>query len=610
MYRLSRLLLILSTAAGGYCACIVAILGWPASGVILAIILVARVARKKQRHLTTLGSARWADEGDLRKAGMLDAPIGLILGRLPAARPKHRLGKLFQSATEDKEACQNFWSPLRNGKGPLVRLPQAIHSLIVSPSGGGKGVSCVIPFLLTCPESCVVVDFKGENALRTARHRRKMFGHQIVLLDPFHVVTKTPDCFNPLDFIDKNGRNAIDHCNDLANALVIRTGEEREPHWNDSAEAWIAAVLATVVQYGGRDASRSLQTVRDILSHPQKLDMAIKLMCESECWGGMLARMGGQLLHFVDKEKSSTLTTVSRHLRFLDSLAVANSTKASSFDPGKLRNGKTTVYLVLPPEHMRAQSPLLRVWIGSLLRAVVAGGLQERNKVHFVIDEAASLGHLDAIDDAVDKYRGYGVRLQFYLQSLGQLKKCFPDGQEQTLLSNTSQVFFGVNDNATADYTSARLGESTIIVESGGSGSSSSTNWSYGAQPQQGYSGSYNSNYNWQQQPRKLLKPEEVIALSPRTAITLTPGVAPVSTTLLRYYEEPGLGRRNGWLQQSFAACCTLAASLVLCAAGIGSAALLTVGGESGVKQQLGIEPPPAHQFNAFEGQRRTVRTR
>ena len=68
------------------------------------------------------------------------------------------------------------------------------------------------------------------------------------------------------------------------------------------------------------------------------------------------------------------------------------------------------------------------------------------SNVTFVLDEAASLGRMYALDDAVDKYRGYGVRLQFYYQSVSQLRKCFPDGQEQTLLSNVSQVFFSVND--------------------------------------------------------------------------------------------------------------------------------------------------------------------
>ena len=92
------------------------------------------------------------------------------------------------------------------------------------------------------------------------------------------------------------------------------------------------------------------------------------------------------------------------------------------------------------------------MWIGTLLRGVLRGGLQEQSLVHFLIDEAATLGHLEQLDDAVDKYRGYGVCLTFIYQSLGQLKKCFPDGQDQTLLSNVTQVFFGVNDPQTADF--------------------------------------------------------------------------------------------------------------------------------------------------------------
>lgn len=211
-----------------------------------------------------------------------------------------------------------------------------------------------------------------------------------------------------------------------------------------------------------------MQTLRTLLTNPQKMQGVIKLMCDSPAWDGMLSRMGHQLTHFKDKELASVLTTTNRFLRFLDTLAIAASTKSSSFDPQDLTKGKMTVYLVLPPEHMRAQSPLLRMWIGAMLRSCVRGGLQEKNKVHFVLDEAASLGHMEALNDAVDKYRGYGVRLQFYYQSLGQLKKCWPEGGDQTLLSNTSQVFFGVNDPQTAEYVSNRLGEGTIIVESGG----------------------------------------------------------------------------------------------------------------------------------------------
>jgi type IV secretion system protein VirD4 len=602
MYKISRLLLICGVGSSIYSAALLVALGWPWMGVVMIFFLVTRCAKRGYVRLTTLGSARWAGDDDLRGAGMLGGNSGLILGRIPRQRSVvAAVVHLLKWRSGSTDACRAFWgSLLCVGRGRLVHLPQAIHTAVFSPSGGGKGVSCVIPFLMTSSDACVVVDFKGENAKLTAKHRRKAFGHRVVILDPFRVVEQKPDCFNPLDFIDKKRDDAIDECNDLAKALVIRTGEESEPHWNDSAEAWVAAVLATVVQYGDAyQGTKSLQSVREILSHPQKLDMAIKLMGESEAWGGMLARMGGQLLHFVEKERASTLTTVSRHLRFLDSVPVADLTKSSTFYPHQLRDGKMTIYLVLPPEHMRAQSALLRMWIGSLLRAVIRGGLQEERKIHFILDEAASLGHLEAIDDAVDKYRGYGVRLQFYFQSLGQLKKCFPDGQDQTLLSNTTQIFFGVNETATAEYVSSRLGEKTIVVQSHGSSAGRSYQSTHGAHPQTSNSSSGNTNNNFQQQTRKLLKPEEVIALPPTTAITFTPDLRPIYTTLLRYYQERRLGRRAGRIGRAWAACCMLSASTAFLAASIGLAMLMTKAANGpgaprprGVQQQR-IQKPP-----------------
>jgi type IV secretion system protein VirD4 len=484
---------------------------------------------------------------------------------------------LLDPRQSSQQVCQAIWAKKRHRKAPLVRLNNAVHTAVFSPSGGGKGVSFVVPFLQTCPDSCVVIDFKGENAALTAAHRERFFKQRSVQLDPYHVVTETPDMFNPLDFIDRDDPHALDHCNDLAKALVVREGTEPDPHWNDSAESWIAAVIATVVYYGERGETRSLQTVREILTDPEKLEMAVQAMCESDCWGGMLKRRGGQLLHFIDKEKSSTLTTVSRHLSFLDTPAVAACTRSSSFDPAELRSSGMTVYLILPPEHMRAQSALLRVWIGSLMRASIQGGIQEYQKNHFILDEAASLGHLEIIDDAVDKFRGFGIRLQFYFQSAAQLKKCFPHGQDSTLLSNTSQIYFGTNTVAEAEQISSRLGESTVVVESGGQSSGRTQQATYdSASPNSSSGKSSTDSSNWSLQARKLLKPEEVIQLPQRTAITFVPGVPPILTTMIRYYEEKSLGTEPGCLQRFATAVMTLVAAVCSCVAMLATVTALT----------------------------------
>jgi type IV secretion system protein VirD4 len=558
MYKALRCLLIITVLLLAYLAVLV-VYQVPYAWLVAAGIGLVLLCRKTYRY-TAYGTARWADAADIPH--LLEGN-GLILGHIHGKPDKLRgTLALFDRSIPARSACQKFLMAFQR-KPPkfLVRLTRAVHTAIFAPTGVGKGVSCVIPFLKTCPDSCVVVDFKGENYLETAADRQRM-GQRVVVLDPYRIVTQEPDTFNPLQPIDRESPTAIDECRDLAEALVVRTGQEKDPHWNDSAEVWIAAMTAAVVAFAD-DADKSLQSVRRVLTDSQRMEEVIKLLCESDAWDGMLARLGGQLTNFKDKELSSTLTTTNRFMRFLDTIAIAENTKQSNFNPADLLTGSMTVYLVLPPEHMRAQSPLLRLWIGSLLRAVVKGGLQEKTKVHFVLDEAASLGRMEALDDAVDKFRGYGVRLQLYYQSIGQLQKCWPEGGATTLLSNTTQVFFGVNDPQTAGYVSSRLGEETILVESGGTSSSTTRQSSQQGSGSSSYSTS--TNDNWQQIGRKLLKPEEVEALDPRVAITFTPGVPPIWTWLVRYYENDfGLPRGLGPVKAAFdAACLFLAAALL-----------------------------------------------
>ncbi len=515
---------------------------------IVALIIVIHLAFKSRVSLSAYGTATWAAYSDIEP---LFSGEGLVLGQFDGELTFFaRLKRLFNRGLPAKLAIQKFFGPGKKDK-PILRLSTSVHTAVFAPTGVGKGVSCVVPFLLTCRDSVIVIDFKGENTKITAQARRKM-GHRVIVLDPFASVGRC-DTFNPLAFINPDSLTALDDCRCLAEALVIRTGQEKEPHWNDSAEVWITAMIAVTVCFAD-DHTRNLQSVRTLLTDPARMAAAIKMMCESTAWEGLLARLGNQLLAYKDKELSSTLTTTNRFLRFLDTIPIVANTKRSSFNPAELLKGKMTVYLVLPPEHMRTQSALLRLWVGSLLRILVKGGLQDRRKVHLVLDEAASLGHMDALNDAVDKYRGYSLCIQFYYQSLGQLKKCWPEGQDQTLLSNTTQVFFGVNDQQTAEYVSNRLGEQTIVVDSGGTsyGGSSQNSQSSGGGSSSN-SSSWNTSSNWSQAARKLLRPEEVTALNERIAISFVPGCRPIWTTLLRYYEkEFKVNRQIGLLNAMF----------------------------------------------------------
>ena|SRR5579872_3256293 len=532
-----RLLLILAVLLIG--CCVVMLWDMYRGFVVLAVLIcVIRVVKRQRARLTSHGSAKWADPDDLRRAGMLGAGSGLILGRVM----EHGTGigtalkTLFDKRIDDRRACEGFLSVWDKAKPVTVRLSNAVHTAIFAPTGVGKGVSCVVPFLLTTPEPCFVLDVKdGELARLTAEARRRM-GRNVQIIDAYHCVTNEPATLNPVQFIDKNSPYALDDSRDIAAEIVERSQEKGDGvHFLDNAEAGIAAAIATVVEYGEAD-QKSLQAVCDIVSSPEKWEKAIALMTRFPAQGGMLARMGGNLKHLKDRELASTMSTIARFLRFLSTPAIAASTRASSFDPREILDGNTDVYCVLPPDRVATLSPLLRLWTGTFLRTALRG--RGKSKINFICDEAgSSLGKMPQLSTALTVGRSARISLQLYYQDLGQLKKCWPDGADQTLLANVTQVFFGVNDPQTAEFVSGRLGDETIVVNSGGSNGGQSVQCASGSSPGS-TSNSSGWNSGWQPQARRLLKPEEIIALPARTAICLAPGLPPLCTTLLRYYEE------------------------------------------------------------------------
>ena len=139
------------------------------------------------------------------------------------------------------------------------------------------------------------------------------------------------------------------------------------------------------------------------------------------------------------------------------------------------------------------------------------------------------------------------------------------------MLSNTTQIYFSVNDMQTAEMVSKRLGTETIMLESGGRGSSVSHQGGH----HHGASYGTSHNTNWQQAARELLKPDEVLQLPPLWAITFMPGTPPIMTEIIRYFDEPHLFRVPTRAGEFVQACKVLATSLVLCVAALGVAGML-----------------------------------
>jgi type IV secretion system protein VirD4 len=474
--------------------------------IIVAVLVIAALARRRWRpSATAFGTACWASEKALRVAGML-GKHGLVLGRTM--------------------------------KGKMIRVPSYCHTLLVGATGAGKGVSVIIPNLLAYFRGSVICfDIKGD-LYSTCGKRRGGWGKRIIRLAPFNNGKAT---FNPLDTIRKESPILVDSARAIAEALVVRTGSENDPHWNDKAVQVIGALLVLILmRFEGED--RSLNSVQEIASDPKILAAAADKLREM---GGIPARLGNQIMGLFDKEQagvlskegSGVLSTVARHLAFLDSPMVARSVARSTFDPAVLLKPGTTLFLQIPPEQLDAQKGLLRCWISSLVRLIGAAGDERASEVLFLVDEASALGSLSALEEALVRGRSAGVRMLLAYQSDSQVTTAFKD--KPTLLYDncTTQLYLGTSSIETAERISKSLGEWTQVLEGYGENTSSSRTYG-GSAPSQGTQVTHGSSFNYSVSGRALLRPEEILQLSDNYLIAFVRGVPPILARRIMWFKD------------------------------------------------------------------------
>src|ERR1700675_1545343 len=151
------------------------------------------------------------------------------------------------NALAQKETI-GFMSPAATvspGPPALIADRTESHVLVIAPTGAGKGRNFIIPNLLTSTAPAIVLDIKGEAARVTARRRREM-GHEVVILDPFHIATDNPGSLNPLDRLAASAETVEDEALMLASLLSEGRRFEREAFWDDLAENLLAGLFTHV----------------------------------------------------------------------------------------------------------------------------------------------------------------------------------------------------------------------------------------------------------------------------------------------------------------------------------------------------------------------------
>lgn len=378
--------------------------------------------------------------------------------------------------------------------------------------------------------------------------------------------------FNPLQVIEdllekKDFDQILDEANVVADMIVVKSPQDKDPHWNEKARSFIRGVILYVTFSDECQEDRAkfplnLLTVKRLLEDTFSSSAKMEAFVETCRLNPNLESVVGTVSLIADQERGSVLSTILRHMDFLNSKNVQESLTRNDFQLDDIRIHQKTIYLVIPANKISTNNRLARLWITSIKSSLerINDGYRNKRPVLFMLDEVAQLGRMEPLVSAVSLSRSYGIKIWMIFQDVAQMKVSYPDEEWRTFFSNTkAQQFFGISstDIDTCEFISKAAGQTTVMFETTSVSESqnygSSSNWgssSGGGQGSSNYGGGSSSgrsqsvSINQQVQARPLVLPNEVPQITKESILIFGVSKFPIMAHKMPFFDIPVFDNR------------------------------------------------------------------
>ena len=315
---------------------------------------------KGKRH--TFGSARFAENRDLNKAGML-AGNGLLLG-------KNRAGNIY--------------------------APDHDHMLCMAPTKSGKTTCFVNPnlLLMSGDTSTIVNDPNGETYAVTKRARLKH--GDVWLWAPF---ADHSNALNPLDFIRTDSPDEVDDANLVVDLLMRDKSTGSDQYWDTEAKSLLVGLVLYVLNF----RKPELQTMAEVRHLLMLGEDAFDHVLEKMIFSGhkVVQGVGNSIRNHPKPQREGVIGSAKSHTNIWDSPRLQAATGRSDFHFSDLKHKTASVYISVPPERLVLYQPVLKLMIGLAIAECGREAEHSKKRVTFMLDEFANLGRLKPAETAI-----------------------------------------------------------------------------------------------------------------------------------------------------------------------------------------------------------------
>jgi type IV secretion system protein VirD4 len=457
--------------------------------------IVLALTKKKQRSLH--GAARFASLPEIHKTGLFKETNkrAILVGKI---------GRRFLSLVGQQFA------------------------FLAAPTGGGKGVSVVIPNLLNYSDSMMVLDIKMENFRLTAGFRAQY--QKVFLFAPFNEDFKTHR-WNPLGYISDDPHHRIANITGIAQ-ILYPPGKSKDAFFDEQARNLFLALALYLCETP---------------ELPRTMGELVRLASGKGSGKPIKGYFNGLLDERANSARPLSSACIDAFSRFLsqseNTLAsikgsfdapllpfvipgVDAATSANDFDLRDVRKELMTIYFGISPKHLSESPLIVNLFISQLvtlnLDELPADNPELKYQCLMVWDEFTAPGRVDIIAKAISYMRAYGMRLLTIFQSRSQVVSTYGENDTQNILVNhAGQVLFAPRDQRDANDASELLGYETV------KGKSKSRSARGG------------ESVSESDQRRALLLPQEIKEIGGDKCIISVENCRPILADKIVYYLDP-----------------------------------------------------------------------
>lgn len=408
---------------------------------------------------------------------------------------------------------------LLDGKAKRLSTPESFQNVCLSARvGSGKTTKYIIPNVFDKARqnvSMVVHDPKGEVKDLTSGYLHSQ-GYQVVAFDLQNL--SASHSFNP--FIEAKNEIELEQ---IAETLIWcgnPNDNTSDAYWNNGAVR-ILSVLIKCLSFGERKYF-NLPNLHHLLQNFGEMGEGLDNWIAENCWNpdcsddpyildqwkGALTGNKEAIQSFVAICLTALKAVANRELRQFFS--------HSDYDLSRLRQEKTVIYFITPPEQQRYYSFVTSLFFRSVFNECMRHEHLGKSSlpVYVLYDEFGN-SYIPDFVSVANTIRGYGVSLSLILQSISQLPMKYGQQTARSIQGaiNTN-ICLSASDPETANYFSELSGkvrerQIRAITDS-------------------------NSDYR----EYNLLNPNEVRTIEENEALVISKNRNPVRLSITPYYEN------------------------------------------------------------------------